>query len=91
MKEGITPEIDLSGALEDLGVSRRDAVLMRQPDGTWALVDQGSANGTYLNYAPDPVPANQPPTSPGRRPYPCRVRRRRSPWNGSTWWLAPLA
>ncbi len=59
VKEGITPEIDLSGAFEDLGVSRRHVVLMRQPDGTWALVDQGSANGTYLNYRADPVPANQ--------------------------------
>ena len=57
---GITPEIDLSGSLEDLGVSRRHAVLMRQPDGTWSVVDQESANGTYVNYAPDPIPANQP-------------------------------
>src|SRR5271165_3945833 len=45
---GIRPEIDLSGPLEDTGVSHRHAVLMRQPDGTWALVDQDSTNGTYL-------------------------------------------
>ena len=57
---GITPEIDLSGSLEDLGVSRRHAVLMRQPDGTWSVVDQESSNGTYVNYAPDPIPANDP-------------------------------
>jgi DNA-binding SARP family transcriptional activator len=55
-----TPEIDLSGSLEDVGVSRRHAVLMRQPDGTWSVVDKESANGTYVNYAPDPIPANEP-------------------------------
>jgi DNA-binding SARP family transcriptional activator/pSer/pThr/pTyr-binding forkhead associated (FHA) protein len=56
----ISPEIDLSGPLEDVGVSHRHALLMRQPDGSWALVDQGSTNGTYLNTDPDPVPPNQP-------------------------------
>jgi DNA-binding SARP family transcriptional activator len=56
----ILPEIDLSGTLEDTGVSRRHAVLMRQPDGSWALVDQDSANGTYLNDDEDPIPANEP-------------------------------
>jgi DNA-binding SARP family transcriptional activator len=56
----ITPEIDLSGTLEDTGVSHRHAVLMRQPDGSWALVDQESTNGTYLNGDEDPVPANHP-------------------------------
>jgi DNA-binding SARP family transcriptional activator len=63
-RRGITPEIDLSGALEDEGVSRRHAVLMRQPEGHWALVDQESTNGTLVN--PDfnedhePIPANLP-------------------------------
>ncbi len=57
--KGIQPEIDLSGSLEDLGVSHRHAVLMRQPDGSWALVDQGSTNGTFLNTERDPIPANQ--------------------------------
>ncbi|HLN16220.1 MAG TPA: BTAD domain-containing putative transcriptional regulator [Acidimicrobiales bacterium] len=52
------PEIDLSGTLEDVGVSRHHALLMRQPDGTWALVDQGSANGTYLNTEREPIPPN---------------------------------
>ena len=56
---GIKPEIDLSGTLEDVGVSHRHAVLMRQPDGSWALVDQGSTNGTFLNAESDPIPANQ--------------------------------
>jgi DNA-binding SARP family transcriptional activator len=62
----IYPEIDLSGTLEDTGVSRRHAVLMRQPDGSWSLVDQDSANGTYLNDDQDPIPANEPiPLSDG--------------------------
>ena len=56
---GIKPEIDVSGTLEDVGVSHRHAVLMRQPDGSWALVDQGSTNGTFLNTESDPIPANQ--------------------------------
>ena len=57
--KGIQPEIDLSGSLEDLGVSHRHAVLMRQPDGSWALVDQGSTNGTFLNAERDAIPANE--------------------------------
>jgi DNA-binding SARP family transcriptional activator len=56
----INPEIDLSGALEDDGVSRRHAVLMRQPEGHWALIDQDSANGTLLGVDQDPIPANHP-------------------------------
>ncbi|MFI0354557.1 FHA domain-containing protein [Actinomadura sp. 9N407] len=46
---GIEPEIDLSGPPEDPGVSHVHAVLLGQPDGTWALVDPGSMNGTTLN------------------------------------------
>ena len=57
---GITPEIDLAGPWEDTGVSHRHAVLMRQPGGDWALVDQGSANGTFLNGELEPIPADQP-------------------------------
>ena len=56
----INPEIDLSGAMEDDGVSRRHAVLMRQPEGHWALVDQDSANGTLLKLDQDPIPSNHP-------------------------------
>jgi DNA-binding SARP family transcriptional activator len=56
----ITPEIDLSDVLEDTAVSHRHAVLLRQPQGSWALVDQDSTNGTFLNDEPDPVPSNQP-------------------------------
>jgi len=62
----IHPEIDLSGPLEDTGVSHRHAVLMRQPDGAWALVDQDSTNGTYLNVDQEPMPSNHPvPLSDG--------------------------
>ena len=49
-------------------VSHRHAVLMRQPEGTWALVDQESTNGTYLNAEQEPVPPNHPiPLSDGDR------------------------
>lgn len=41
--------IDLSDPVADRGVSRRHAVLRRQPDGSWALIDEGSTNGTWLN------------------------------------------
>ncbi len=57
---GIDAEIDLSGALEDTGVSHRHAVLMRQPEGNWALVDLDSTNGTFLNADEEPIPANNP-------------------------------
>lgn len=45
----LVPEIDLSGPPEDPGVSHLHAVLLAQPDGTWQLVDPGSANGTLVN------------------------------------------
>ncbi|HMD47147.1 MAG TPA: BTAD domain-containing putative transcriptional regulator [Acidimicrobiales bacterium] len=69
-RRSITPEIDLSGSLEDVGVSHRHAVLMRQPNGSWALVDQGSTNGTFLKPDDDPVPANhRVPLHDGDRVY----------------------
>ncbi len=46
---GIEPEIDLSVPPADPGVSRLHAVLLLGPDGTWSLVDPGSANGTVVN------------------------------------------
>jgi hypothetical protein len=48
---GIDPEIDLSVAPADPGVSRLHAVLLKSPDGTWSVVDPGSVNGTWLNGA----------------------------------------
>jgi FHA domain len=46
---GIDPEIDLSQPPADPGVSRLHAVLLRAQDGTWSVVDPGSANGTAVN------------------------------------------
>ncbi len=57
--KGTDPQIDLSGTLEDVGVSHRHGLLMRQPTGEWALVDEDSTNGTLLNSFHDPVPPNQ--------------------------------
>ena len=55
---------------EDAAVSHTHASLLRQDDGTWVLVDHGSTNGTYVNEASDPVPANQPlALSSGDRVY----------------------
>jgi len=46
------PEIDLAGPPSDPGVSHLHAVLLAQPDGSWTLVDPGSANGTQVNGRP---------------------------------------
>ena len=46
---GIDPEIDLTGPPADPGVSRLHAVLLRTADGSWSVVDPGSANGTLVN------------------------------------------
>jgi pSer/pThr/pTyr-binding forkhead associated (FHA) protein len=43
------PEIDLVGPLQDPGISRLHAALERQQDGSYAVRDLGSANGTTLN------------------------------------------
>ena len=51
----VEPHIDLSRPFEDPGVSRMHAVLERQIDGTYALVDPGSTNGTFLNNMQYPV------------------------------------
>jgi pSer/pThr/pTyr-binding forkhead associated (FHA) protein len=68
VSRGIDPEIDLSVPPEDPGVSRLHAVLLAQPDGSWTLVDVGSANGTTLNDDLDPIPVNVPvPVKDGDR------------------------
>jgi hypothetical protein len=60
-RRGIEPEIDLTGPPEDPGVSHSHALLLAQPDGTWAVVDLGSANGTYINDdRTAPITANRP-------------------------------
>ncbi|MFE7325578.1 FHA domain-containing protein [Streptomyces sp. NPDC057565] len=52
---GESPDVDLSVPPEDPGVSHQHAVLVQQPDGSWAVVDQNSTNGTTLNGAEDPI------------------------------------
>ncbi|MEX5634607.1 FHA domain-containing protein [Parafrankia sp. FMc2] len=67
---GINPEIDLSGAPEDPGISRAHATLERMPDGTYAVRDPGSTNGTRLNDEPDPIEPGRPiPLRDGDRVY----------------------
>jgi pSer/pThr/pTyr-binding forkhead associated (FHA) protein len=46
---GFEPEIDLTGPPTDPGVSRLHAVLIPEADGTWAILDPGSENGTHVN------------------------------------------
>jgi hypothetical protein len=46
---GLEPEIDLTGPPTDPGISHLHAVLIAQHDGTWSVLDTGSANGTQVN------------------------------------------
>src|SRR5262249_57203599 len=46
---GRAREIDLTGPPADPGISRLHAVLIATPDGNWAVLDPGSANGTLVN------------------------------------------
>ncbi|MFE9562067.1 FHA domain-containing protein [Streptomyces sp. NPDC006487] len=52
---GESPDIDLSVPPEDPGVSHQHAVLVQQPDGSWAVVDQNSTNGTTINGGEDSI------------------------------------
>jgi hypothetical protein len=45
----VAPEIDLTGPPADPGISRLHAVFLAQPDGSWAVMDPGSENGTIVN------------------------------------------
>jgi FHA domain len=49
VSQGLEPEIDLTGPPTDPGVSRLHAVLIAEPDGSWAVLDPGSENGTIVN------------------------------------------
>ena len=49
ISRGLDPDIDLSQSPADPGVSHLHAVLVIQDDGSWAVVDPGSANGTQVN------------------------------------------
>jgi hypothetical protein len=57
---GIQPEVDLSGAPEDSAISHLHAMLIRQPDGSYAVLDPGSTNGTTVNDNTDPITTNVP-------------------------------
>jgi FHA domain/WXG100 protein secretion system (Wss), protein YukD len=61
---GNEPDIDLSGPPPDTGVSHQHTVLVAEPDGTWALIDQGSSNGTLLN-AVEVTPGQRTPLHDG--------------------------
>ncbi|MEV4923907.1 FHA domain-containing protein [Streptomyces roseoverticillatus] len=52
---GESPDIDLSRPPEDPGVSHQHAMFVQQPDGTWAVVDQDSTNGTTINGSETPI------------------------------------
>ena len=53
-------DIDLVGPFEDPAVSRLHAVFVRQADGSYAVVDLDSTNGTMLNDDVKPIDARVP-------------------------------
>ena len=57
--KGTNPEIDLSEAPLDPGVSHSHALLTLSVDGVWLVSDLGSTNGTYINDEPKPLSAGQ--------------------------------
>jgi hypothetical protein len=57
---GIEPDIDLGGGYEDPGVSRKHLRFDRLDDGSYAVVDCGSANGTTLNDDLARIPTDTP-------------------------------
>ncbi len=57
---GIEPDIDLTGPPADPAVSHSHAMLVAQSGGGWAVVDLGSANGTYVNGSGTPIAENVP-------------------------------
>ncbi|WP_228471596.1 FHA domain-containing protein, partial [Streptomyces alkaliphilus] len=84
---GEAPDIDLSRPPEDPGVSHQHALLVRQPDHTWTIVDQGSTNGTTVNYEEEPIPPYVPvPLREGDRVHvgAWTTRPRREPAHGPT-------
>lgn len=56
---GTIPEIDLADPPADPGVSREHARLVALPDGIWAVIDEASTNGTYINGGCQRIPAHQ--------------------------------
>jgi hypothetical protein len=55
----IHPPIDLSGPPTDPCVSHQHARLVRLPDGSFAVVDVGSTNGTSINDSLEPLRPNE--------------------------------
>jgi hypothetical protein len=53
--KGYYPDVDLSSPVDDPAVSRRHAALQRQADGSWAVIDVGSTNGTWINDEDEPL------------------------------------
>jgi len=53
---GHVPDIDLTGSTQDPGVSRIQALLQRESDGTYTITDPNSTNGVLLNDDPNPLP-----------------------------------
>ncbi|GIJ61771.1 FHA domain-containing protein [Virgisporangium aurantiacum] len=67
---GIDPDVDLTGPPEDPGISHAHALLLPQADGGWAVVDLGSANGTYVNDPAKAIPVRAPiAVKPGDKIY----------------------
>jgi pSer/pThr/pTyr-binding forkhead associated (FHA) protein len=66
VSRGVDPEIDLTGPPVDPGISRLHAVLIAEPDGSWSVLDPGSANGTSVNGAEIPT-GNRVPLHDGDR------------------------
>ena len=54
--KGFFPAIDLASPVTDPGVSHRHAVLRKQADGSWGILDEQSTNGTWLNGGDKPIP-----------------------------------
>ena len=59
VSKGTDPEIDLSAAPLDPGVSHSHALLTLSVDGVWLVSDLGSTNGTYVNDEAKPLSAGQ--------------------------------
>jgi hypothetical protein len=67
---GIAPDVDLTGPPEDPGISHAHALFLPQADGGWAVVDLGSANGTYVNDPTKAIPVRAPiAVRPGDKIY----------------------
>jgi ribosomal protein L37E len=57
---GTQPDLDLSGDLDDPGVSHRHAVISRADSGALHIIDAGSTNGTTINDSHTPIEVDVP-------------------------------